>query len=72
MDKKIFPVQNSILSADALAKEVLTQYKFKKINSCVFYRKSMSDVRKIDVNYFNWHMDWFKSWQKERKIMLSG
>ncbi len=26
----------------------------------------------IDDNYFNWHMDWFKSWQKEGEIMLSG
>ena len=45
----MFPVQDSTLSADALAQRVLKKYSLAKDIDCRFFRKGICDTYKIEA-----------------------
>lgn len=48
MNRRLFPVQNSTLSADALAERVLKRYRLPGRAVCRFFRKSICDTYRIE------------------------
>lgn len=66
MNRQLFPVQDSTLSAEALAESVLTEYDLPGQIVCRFFRKGICDTYKVEAGDRTYYLKVYKHARRSR------
>ena len=66
MSRQLFPVQNSTLSAEALALRVLKRYRLSGKVVCRFFRKGICDTYRVDAGDKEYYLKVYRAVRRTR------